>query len=189
MAEVCVVAVYDSTDKAESAVHILRRAGYSADQISLIAAKLGGHPEAIDNLPMEDDSLRDAAYGAGLGGVIGVLAGISLMAVTELGLVFLIGPIGGGFVGAVTGGFVGALSGWGVHRTKLAHYERCLKNGRVLVIVEGDPRQVAHADQVLHETNAEELHLHAKTDSESAEFLDERTAMRGSRRSVESLRR
>lgn len=171
MAEACVVAVYDSTDKAESAVHILHRAGYPTDQISLIAATLDGHAEAIGDLAMQDDSLRDAAVGAGLGGVLGVLAGISLMAVTELGIVFLIGPLGGGFVGAVTGGFVGALSGWGVHKTQLARYERCLKKGRVLVIAEGDPQQVAKADRILQETDNEEIRVHEKTDSESKEFL------------------
>jgi uncharacterized membrane protein len=171
MTEACVVAVYGSTDKAESAVHILHRAGYPAERISLIAATLEGHPESLDDLSMPDDSLRDAAIGAGLGGVVGVLAGISLMAITELGLVFLIGPIGGGFVGAVTGGFVGALSGWGVHKTHLAHYENCLKKGRVLVIAEGDPKQVTRADNILQETDNMEVHVHVKSDSESKEIL------------------
>lgn len=93
------------------------------------------------------------------------------MAGTGLGIVFLIGPIGGGFVGAVTGGFVGALSGWGVHKSHLAHYERCLNDGQVIVIAEGDPLEVAHADRILQETDNKGLHIHAKTDSESAEIF------------------
>lgn len=67
MTEACVVAVYDSPGKAESAVHILHRADFPAGRISLVAATLEGHPDAIEDLAMKDDSIRDAAIGAGFG--------------------------------------------------------------------------------------------------------------------------
>ena len=163
-----VVAEYESISKADSAVHILQRAGLPADQISLIAATLEGYPSAVDDLAIEDDSIHNAVIGAGLGGILGILTGVSLMTISGLGIVFLLGPIGGGFVGAVTGGFVGALSGWGIHRSHLAHYERSLKQGCALVIAEGDPLDIARADRILQEPDNKELHIHAKTDSESA---------------------
>lgn len=166
MFEECTVAVYKTPQEAETAVHILHRADYPPEKISLIANTFEGHPEAVEELSLDDDSAFDAAAGAGLGGVLGVLVGMSVMAVSELGILFLIGPLGGGFVGAVTGGLVGAMSGWGIHERHLRHYQKCLKKGQVLVIAGGDPQEVARAEKILAETQHEELHVHLKTDTE-----------------------
>ena len=172
MKDAYIIAVYDSLNAAEVAVHVLHRADYPRSQISLLTAAGEQTSVPIDKLNVDDDSLREAAVGAGLGGLVGALAGISVMAMTGLGLVFLIGPIGGGFVGAITGGLVGALRGWGFHEIQLSYYEHCLKKRQVLLIAEGNPLQVAHANRILLETDKRELHLHAKADSESEEITD-----------------
>ena len=41
---------------------------------------------------------------------------------------------------------------------------------RMVVIAEGDAEQTAKADRILQETDPVELHVHAKTDSESPEI-------------------
>ncbi len=171
MAEECVVAVYGMPRSASDAVHILHRAGFLAEQITVVATDDVIRANVNDDLTMGDDSLSDAAIGAGLGGALGVLAGISVMAISGLGMVFLIGPVGGGIVGALTGGFLGGLAGWGVHEAQIGHYRRCLEKDQVLVIVEGGPLEVARADRILQETELKELHLHAKTDSEAPEIM------------------
>lgn len=172
MAEECVIAVYGTPKAASDAVHILHRAGLPADQITIVATDDLDQANVTNDLKMGDDSIRDAAIGAGLGGVLGILAGVSVMAISGLGMVFLIGPVGGGIVGALTGGLFGGLAGWGVHETQIGHYQECLKKDWVLVVVEGDPLEVARADRILQESGAIELHLHAKTDSESPEFMN-----------------
>ena len=172
MAEECVVAVYGTPKAASDAVHILHRADFPAEQITMVATDVLSQANVTDDLTMGDDSIRDAAIGAGLGGVLGVLAGVSAMAISGLGMVFLIGPVGGGIVGALTGGLLGGLAGWGVHEAQIGHYQQCLKQDQLLVIVEGDPLEVARADRILQETELIELHLHAKTDSEASEFVN-----------------
>jgi hypothetical protein len=172
MAEECVVAVYGTPQAASEAVHILHRADFSAENIALVANEFDNQPNVTADLMMGDDSLRDAAIGAGLGGVLGILAGLSVMAVSGLGMVFLIGPVGGGIVGALSGGVVGSIAGWGVHESQIDHYQQCLKDNQVLVIAEGDPQEIARANRILLETDTVEVHLLAKTDSESSEIVN-----------------
>jgi hypothetical protein len=169
MSEECVVAVYDSLQKAEQAVHILDRGDYPTGSISLVATDLGRQPDVIEDLEMGDDSVHDAAVGAGLGAILGVLAGIGVTVVSGLGLVFLAGPLGGGIVGAATGAFLGGLRGWGVHHEHIHHYEKAVKEGKVILIAHGNPLQLVEAERMLRETYPRELHVHTRTDSEAPE--------------------
>jgi uncharacterized membrane protein len=169
MSEECVVAVYDEAADAQQAVHILDRGGFPMQQVSLVTVGLKDRPEVMEDLEMGDDSIADAAVGAGLGAIAGVLAGTAAAMVAGLGLIFLMGPIGGGLVGAMTGAFLGSLSGWGVHEKRIRHYEKLVKAGKALVIAHGNPLQLNEADRMLKETATEELHIYAKTDSEAPE--------------------
>jgi hypothetical protein len=49
-----------------------------------------------------------------------------------------------------------------------------LKSGNALLIAEGDPVEVTHADRVLLETDAIALHVHAHDGSEAREILERR---------------
>jgi hypothetical protein len=77
--------------------------------------------------------------------------------------------VGGALVGGATGAFLGGLGGWGVHHHQISHYENQIRQGKVLVIAHGDPLQLVAADRMLKETEAAEVHVHAKTSSESPE--------------------
>jgi hypothetical protein len=169
MSDECVAAVYDSLEKAEQAVHILRRADFPAEQISLAVSRLEENPKLVEELEMGDDSPRDAAIGAGLGGLLGVLGGISMVFAFGLGAVFLLGPIGVGLLGSAVGAFLGAMSGWGVHEKQIRHYEQCVKEGKVVVIAHGSPVELDHASRILKETDVAELHVHARNSSDSGE--------------------
>ncbi|HVA45137.1 MAG TPA: hypothetical protein VNH11_02015 [Pirellulales bacterium] len=171
MNEECVVGVYDSLDGAGQAVHILRRGGVPVRQVSVVASGPLDRPELVHNLPIADDSLRDAAIGAGLGGLLGVVAGIAATAVAGVGVVFALGPFAVGLTGATVGAYLGGLIGWGVHRQHIEHYEQCVKNGKVLVIANGTPAELDGANRMLKETNAVEVRLYARTSSESPEVL------------------
>jgi hypothetical protein len=116
------------------------------------------------DLEIGDDSLRDAALGAGLGAAAGLLAGLSFVATTTLG-VFLLGPLAA--TGAIAGAFLGGLAGWGVQQRHLRYYERAVRTGKVLVVANGSPVELVDAERVLAETDAVELHVHARSDEES----------------------
>jgi hypothetical protein len=169
MADECVVANYDSLERAQEAIHILDRGGFPAAQISLVTKSLRNQLESIKDVQMGDDSIRDAALGAGLGAVTGMLTGIAVAVVSGITLVFLVGPVGIGLTGAVVGAFLGGMGGWGVHQDRIAHYETLVKQGHVLVIAHGNPLEIINADRILRETGPDEIHLYTKTESESPE--------------------
>jgi hypothetical protein len=168
MVDECIVAVYRVLDHAQNGIRTLTDTGFPADRISLVATGLKEHPEIIKELQLSDDALHDAAITAGLGGAVGMLAGLGVMIVSGLGAVFLVGPVGGAIVGGITGGFVGAMAGTGVHEEKIRHYERTLERGNVLLIVNGNPLELARAYYALEKTSTVELHTYARSDDEAS---------------------
>jgi uncharacterized membrane protein len=167
MVDECVVAVYPTLDKARDAIHRLTEGGFPAPQLSLVTVGLKDDPQVIEDLRLSDDSKYDAALAAGLGSVVGVLTGLSVMALSGLGIVFLVGPIGGGIVGSIVGAYMGALAGWGVHDHQIKHYQRLVEEGNALVIATGDPLQLAHAYRSLKGTGESEIHTYARMGDEA----------------------
>jgi hypothetical protein len=169
MIDECVVAVYASVDQAREAIHRLTEMGFPAGQISLVTVGFKDDPKVMEELQLSDDSMYDAAAAAGLGGVLGTLAGLSAMVLSGLGVVFLVGPVGGGIAGSIAGAYIGALAGWGVHEHQISRYQQLVEQGNVLVIANGDPLLLTQAHQVLEETAPAELHTYARSDDEAAE--------------------
>ncbi len=157
----CVIAVYESIEKAEGAMHMLHLANFPRSQVSLVISRLKSDPELVADLKMGDESMHDSALCGGLGGVLGYLGGIAVALVAGVGTVFLAGPIGGLLAGAAVGGFLGALAGIGVRDEHIDHYEKCVKDGKVLLIAHGDLPELNKAQAVLKESDSAELHLHA----------------------------
>jgi len=173
MAESCVIGVYNTLPEAQAAVHVLHRADFPPGQITLIASSEPHSPQVAEYASMGDDSGQDAAIGAGIGGVLGTVTGASLAAFSGTAILLLGGPvIVGGLAGALVGAFVGSLVGWGVHSSQIAHYEKFVKSGKALVVAEGGPLEVVHANRILRETNPVEVHVHARDGSEAHEILN-----------------
>lgn len=159
----CVVAVYASMEKARTAVHILEQAGIAPDRVSLVARHIDPDSPAGNELALEDDTVRDAAIGATLGGLAGVLGDATLVVLTGLGGFVVAGPLLA-LTGAVVGALLGAMRGWGVHESHIRKYEELAKAGKVLVIVDGGVEQVSAAERLLQQTDNEQLHLHVRSD-------------------------
>jgi hypothetical protein len=169
MHEECVVAIYDSFAKAEQALHILSRSGFAMWRVSLATAATAGGSKLVADLRMGDDALRDGAIGAGLGGAVGLLAGLGATLVTGVGVVFLFGPAAAGILGATVGAYLGTFFGWGVHRGHIKQYEQFIKEGKVLVVANGAPLELAQAEKILKETDVLAVDLHARAADESPE--------------------
>ena len=169
MYEECVVGVYDSLNQAKFALRVLRRGDFPWQQAELVASRLEDHPELAQELEMGDDSIRDAAIGAGLGGLVGVLAGLGAVASAGAGAVFIFGPVAAGLTAATVGAFLGAMAGWGVHQRDIQHYEQCIALGKALVVANGSPLELVDAMRILQETDAIEVRVHARTSSEAPE--------------------
>ncbi|MEQ8789314.1 MAG: hypothetical protein RIC55_23675 [Pirellulaceae bacterium] len=169
----CVVAVFEDASSADAAVRSLRDSDVSNDHISLVATSVKQQtPEIQEELQFGDEAVKRAAIGAGVGGVLGLLAGATVLAVTGLGMVFAAGPVGAGLAGSVVGAFLGAMRGWGVSEDQLQKYEELVRDGKVLVIVHGGPLETAQAQQQLEQLNAQKVHLHAWTSADSPDVDD-----------------
>lgn len=83
-----------------------------------------------------------AASGGVLGGIAGWIAGIGLLTIPGIGAVAAAGPLAtilsGAGAGAGGGGMVGALVGAGIPEEQAKQYEKDLKEGKIIVLVEAE---------------------------------------------------
>lgn len=161
MSRQCVVAVYKSMETAQKAVHTLDESKFPSDQVSLVANSV--HQDLKSTTPIQygDEAKNDAAFGAGVGGLLGFFAAAPLLTIPGIGLMLIAGPISAGLAGAIVGGFLGALNGWGVHEDHVKDYEDKVKKGACLVVANGDPYEVDYAKQILSKTDAKKVALYA----------------------------
>lgn len=174
MSDQCYVAVYRSFDDARKAIQALDAEDYPRDQVSFVTHDVAAEVPREEELQFGDQDVADAAKGAGAGGLLGALLAAPLLAIPGVGPAILVGPIAAGMTGAIVGGFLGAMAGWGVHEDHIQQYEEKVKEGCVLVVASGDPAEVAKADRILNDTNAEETRLHARTSADAVEVDDRR---------------
>jgi len=172
MAEACVVGVYKSLAEGQAAAHILQRAEFPRGQMMLVGTSTERPAHMVEDLSMGDDSVKDAAWGAGVGGVLGALTGATAGALSGIAVLLVAGPAAGVLAGAVLGAFLGSLAGWGVHKSRVAHYEKYLKSGNALLIAEGNPEEVAHVERILKETDTVALDVHVLDGSEAREIVE-----------------
>lgn len=173
MAEECVVAVYENTQQAKAAIDRLIASGFAQQYISLVTKSLQNETAAVKRaLELGDQAEKDAAIGAGIGSIIGLLGGATVVSMAGMGVV-VAGPLGA-MAGAVVGGIIGAIRGWSVHKDHIPKYEEKVRAGKVLVLAHGnDPRAVAAAEKTLHATRPLEIHLHAKVDDADDRRVDD----------------
>jgi len=107
-----------------------------------------------------------AVVGAGAGGVVGgtlgLLAGIGLLAIPGLGPFIAAGPImaslSGIAVGAAVGGITGALIGMGVPELEAKMYEGKVKDGNILISVHTDDSdEISRAKEIFESENATDI--------------------------------
>jgi uncharacterized membrane protein len=171
MSQECVVAVYDSFEKAKGGIQALDQAHFPENQVSFVAHNMHSvvPKEQEEALQFGDQTEINAAKGAGLGGLVGILISAPIATIAGVGAVLIAGPIAMGLAGAIVGGFMGAMSGWGVHRDHVRRYENKVAEGSLLVIANGNPREVAEAEKILLESDADEVYMHAETSADTVD--------------------
>jgi hypothetical protein len=97
-----------------------------------------------------------------IGGALGVLAGVGMLAIPGLGPFIAAGPIMAGLaglgVGGAVGGFTGALIGMGIPEFEAKRYEGRLKKGGILLSVHCDTSdEVKRAKQLIEGTGGEDV--------------------------------
>ena len=179
--EESVVAVYSQLGQAKQALKQLAEHRISPEHVSLITHSLEDEEELHCYLDHGDRAETDAARGAVVGGVLGILAGAAFFWIPGFGPLIVLGPLAAGLTGGAVGALIGAMTGWGIPKERAHRYEKRVKAGDLLVVVHGDPLIVAQAHAVLDQTEPEELNLYIETSADAPEIDD--SPLRGSQRS------
>jgi hypothetical protein len=156
-----VYCIATSETQANDILMHLRNLGFSSSEVSvLLKAK------ETKNISMKEDAVRDAEKGGLVGGALGALAGLTILAAPVLGPLAIAGPIiaalGGAAVGGVIGGLAGgtgALTRIGIPEHITPRLEQKIKNGAILIAVHSDdPARLDRAVRVFKASGAEEVY-------------------------------
>jgi hypothetical protein len=170
MSDKSVIGVYDAMSKAEEAVHALDRGGFPIEHVSILSQNLESEKEVHGYITAGDVAKSGAGAGAWVGGLFGILIGAAFVWVPGFGPLLVAGPLAAALLGGVEGvvagaaggGLLGALIGWGASKEHILKYEEHLKGGKYLVVAHGSAEDVAKAHNILKDTGADELDVHAE---------------------------
>jgi hypothetical protein len=159
-----VFGIYATRTAVERAVDALKMAGFRNTDISvLFPENVGTKDFAVDKATKAPEgAATGAGSGALLGGTLGWLAGIGVLAIPGLGPFIAAGPImaalAGAGVGGAVGGLTGALIGMGIPEYEAKRYEGRVKNGGILLSVHSDNSDwTKRAKEILERTGAEDI--------------------------------
>ena len=163
--KVGVFGIYSTRSAVENATESLIHAGFPASDISvLLPESLGGTKdmgtEKATKAP--EGTAAGVTTGGIIGGTLGVLAGVGLLAIPGLGPFIAAGPIMAGLaglgVGGAVGGVTGALIGMGIPEFEAKRYEGRLQKGGILLSVHcNTSEEVKRAKDVLERTGGEDV--------------------------------
>ena len=176
-----VVGLFDDFQDAQTVVRDLTNAGFRRESISLAANQTAsgytgdGSDFSSPGTTGEHAVGKDATVGAGVGGVIGLVTGVGLLAIPGIGPILAAGPIAavlgvgaaatstligagvGAGVGAIAGGLVGGLTHLGVPKEHADHYAEGVRRGGTLVTVDAPDDQAQRAVDIMNGNGAVDI--------------------------------
>ena len=179
--------IYPDQTTVESAVEVLKRAGFRNTDISILfpenAGTKGFAHEKHSKAP--EGATAGASTGAIIGGALGWLVGAGVLAIPGIGPFIAAGPVvaalSGIGAGGVVGGFAGALIGIGIPEYEAKRYEGQIRSGGILVSVHCENSDwTKRAKEVLEQTGAFDIatSTEARADSRDREVAKSQTARR-----------
>ena len=130
-----VAGVFDGPNHAEQALNGLKKAGFTPEQVSVVAKEGAETRQMIENTGMgtAEAAGSGAVAGTVIGGIAGWLFGISALAIPGIGPIVGAGIIAttlaGPGIGAAAGGLIGALTAEGVDEDDAKEYEGHVREG------------------------------------------------------------
>jgi hypothetical protein len=163
--QVAVFGIYSTRTSVENAVDQLVRAGFPSSDISVLLPESLGGPKDIGTVKATkapEGTAAGVTTGGIIGGAIGVLAGVGMLAIPGLGPFIAAGPIMAGLaglgVGGAVGGLAGALIGMGIPEFEAKRYVGRLQKGGILLSVHCDTSdRIKRAKEVITGTGAEDV--------------------------------
>lgn len=155
-----VTGLFDHYSDATSAVDLLKAAGISDSDISIVSNNSDGRHKDDDSGAAEGAG-TGAGIGAAVGGAGGLLTGLGIMAIPGVGPVVAAGwlaataagALAGAVVGGAAGGLIGALADSGVDERDAHVYAEGVRRGGTLVTTKVDESRAAEAEAILQRSN------------------------------------
>lgn len=148
-----IIGVCDTHDHAVEAVKLLEDDHFPMNEVSII----GKVDNVEDHLHVKSlDTAKNApmVVGTVTGTVVGLLTGLGVFAIPGFGFLYgagaVIGTIAGFDMGLVGGGIVTLLATMGIEKDQALSYDKHVKNGRFLLMVQGPAEDVKLARDILH---------------------------------------
>jgi uncharacterized membrane protein len=157
MAQECsVFGVFRDRDQAVQAVRRLEGAQFTEREVSLVARDDAAGGTRRD--PVHDGT----AWGAGVGGAAGLLAGLGALAIPGIGPIVAAGPIAAALTGVGAGGLAGGLMDWGIPAEAGHRLEADVKRGEAVVLVRCDSGRAREAERALRDSGAHDVEVHGE---------------------------
>ncbi|HWL80667.1 MAG TPA: hypothetical protein VNR89_06940 [Roseomonas sp.] len=154
-----VTRMFDTREHAIAAVRDLEAAGFSHDDVGIVASDTGRDTATTTTTHHEGSSGAGigATLGTVLGGGAGLAAGLGALAIPGIGPIVaagaLVAALTGAGAGAAAGGLIGALTGSGVSESEAPVYAEGIRRGGSLVTVRTDASREAEALNILNRHN------------------------------------
>lgn len=173
---VAVFGIYSTRSSVENATDSLVRAGFPVTDISvLLPESLGGKRDigTEKSTKAPEGAAAGVTTGGVIGGTLGLLAGVGLLAIPGLGPFIAAGPIMAGLaglgVGGAVGGFAGAMIGMGIPEFEAKRYEGRLQKGGILLSVHCDTSdEVSRVKEILKNTGGEDVSSTGESSTDNA---------------------
>src|ERR1700726_4208013 len=172
--KVAVFGIYSTRTGVENAASALASGGFPVADISVLL------PESLGAKDMGTEKATKAPEGTAagvttggvIGGTLGLLAGVGLLAIPGLGPFIAAGPIMAGLaglgVGGAVGGVTGALIGMGMPEFEAKRYEGRLQKGGILLSVHCDTsEEIKRAKEIRNSTGAEDVSSTGESSSDT----------------------
>ncbi len=159
-----VIGIVETKTQAQAVIELLEQSGIGRNDISVLLPDQHGSRDFAHERHTKSPEGAIAGVGAGgvIGGAIGLLAGIGVIAIPGIGPFIAAGPLmaalSAAAVGAGVGGIAGALVGMGIPEIEAKAYEGKVRGGNVLVAVHVESREAeAAAKDILQRTGAHDI--------------------------------
>jgi hypothetical protein len=178
-----IFAIVASHIRLREVLQTFEKTGFRKDDISVVLPDQRSSPTLFHERSSKapEGAVAGGLTGAGLGGLLGLLAGIGVLAIPGVGAFIAAGPIlatlSGAAVGAAAGGLTGSLIGLGLPEYEAKRYETHLRGGGILISVHTQSTErIGRAKSILVGHGATDIVI------SSEEFSEEDSSRRGRRR-------
>ena len=150
-----------SEPQADEILTHLRNLHFTASQVSILLKD-----KKTKNISVKEDAIRGARKGAIVGGVLGAIAGLTVLSIPAVMPLMVAGPFIAALEGAAAGGMVGGLAGGsgalthiGIPEEHTPRIEQKIQAGAILIAVHSnDPARLDRALRVFKSSGAEDIY-------------------------------